>query len=345
MTALLGSIPSPSNNVIEIGPLTIHYYGILIAIGVIVAVIVARLRYERFGGDGSLVERVSIWAVLIGFLGARAGYVITHTGRFEGRPWAVFFIWEGGLALYGGLLFGALAVIYLMNRWRGDVFSMGDAVAIGIPLAQAIGRWGNYFNQELFGTPTDLPWGLEIAAGNRPEAYLEFETFHPTFLYEALWNAFVLVPIILILERRGKLFKGASFPLYLILYAVIRFAMELLRTDTTFRVLGISRNGWVSILAVIVGVVMFVWMQRRREPRRLVGKQRLLAPGPDHSTDASIVVDESDVDEAEAAEDEADEAEDDDDTSDEDAEDEAGDGDDKPAPATDPSPAGGDGEP
>lgn len=335
MISLLASIPSPPQNTIDIGPLTIHFYGILIAIGVIVAVIVARLRYERFGGDGSLVERVSVWAVLVGFLGARAGYVLTHTGRFEGRPWAVLFIWEGGLALYGGLLFGALTIIYLMNRWRGDLFSMGDAVAVGIPLAQAIGRWGNYFNQELFGTPTDLPWGLEIALENRPEAYLEYETFHPTFLYEALWNAFILVPIVLILERRGRLFKGASFPLYLILYAAIRFAMELLRTDTTFRVFGISRNGWVSVLAMIVGIVMFWWMQKRREPRRLVGKQRLLAPGPKHSTAASIVGEDDDVP-----------ADDDENDGDRDEEDENGgdEDDDEQAPVSDPSAAGDGGE-
>ena len=269
MNLVLATLASPTRNVIEIGPLTIHFYGILIAIGVIVAVLVTRKRYEVFGGDGTLVDRVAIWAVVVGFLGARLGYVTTHTHTFEGRPWAVFYIWEGGLALYGGLLAGSLTAVYLVHRWKGDMFSFADAAAVGIPLAQAIGRWGNYFNQELFGTPTDLPWALYIAPQNRPDEYLPYDTFHPTFLYESLWNLVIVVPAILILERMGKLYKGASFALYVVLYGIGRFIMELLRTDTTFRFLGLSRNGWVSLLAVAGGLIAFVWLQRRREPQEV----------------------------------------------------------------------------
>jgi prolipoprotein diacylglyceryl transferase len=277
---LFAFIASPSQNVIEIGPLTIHFYGILIAIGVIVAIVVSKKRYERFGGSGQLFESVAMWAIVIGFLGARAGYVFTHTHRFEGRPWAVFFIWEGGLALYGGLFFGALTVIYLMNKRDGDVFAFGDAAAVGIPLAQAIGRWGNYFNQELFGTPSDLPWAIIIAPGHRPEGYEQFETFHPTFLYESVWNALILVPVILWLEKRGKLAKGASFGVYIVMYSFIRFSMELLRTDTSFRLFGISRNGWISVVAFIAGWVWIWYMQKRAEKRTLVGEPTLLSPQP-----------------------------------------------------------------
>jgi prolipoprotein diacylglyceryl transferase len=276
----IAAIPSPSQNVLELGPLTIHFYGILIAIGVIVAIVVARQRYVRFGGSSELFERVAIWTIVIGFLGARAAYAVTHTARFEGRPWAVFFIWEGGLALYGGLLFGAIALIWMVNRWHGDLFAIGDAVAVGIPLAQAIGRFGNYFNQELFGTPSDLPWAIIIDPARRPEAYREFETFHPTFAYEAIWNALILVPTILILERYGKLAKGASFGVYVAMYAFIRFWMELLRTDTTFRFLGLSRNGWVSIAAFLGGVAWIVYTQRRGERRTLVGKPTFFSPQP-----------------------------------------------------------------
>ena len=280
VSGILAAVPSPSQNVIEIGPLTIHFYGILIALGVIVAIIVSRHRYTRFGGSGEMFERVAIWGVVIGFLGARAGYVVTHTARFEGRPWAALYLWEGGLALYGGILFGAVTIIYLMRRWDGDVFAVGDAVAIGLPLAQAIGRWGNYFNQELFGTPSDLPWAIIIDPAQRPAEYLQFETFHPTFLYESLWIALILVPVILILERRGKLFKGASFGLYVALYAVIRFLMELMRTDTTFRFLGISRNGWVSVGAVIFGLAWVWYTQKRGERRTVGGGPTLLSPQP-----------------------------------------------------------------
>ena len=276
----VAAIPSPAQNVLELGPLTIHFYGILIAVGVIVAIVVSRQRYIRFGGSSELFERVAIWAIVIGFLGARAAYVVTHTARFEGRPWAVLFIWEGGLALYGGLLFGAIALIWMVNRWNGDLFAIGDAVAVGVPLAQAIGRFGNYFNQELFGTPSDLPGAIIIDPARRPEAYREFETFHPTFAYEAIWNALILVPTILVLERYGKLAKGASFGIYVAMYAFIRFLMELLRTDTTFRFLGLSRNGWVSIAAFIGGVAWVVYTQRRGERRTLVGKPTFFSPQP-----------------------------------------------------------------
>jgi len=289
MNLLLATLSSPTRNVIEIGPLTIHFYGILIAIGVIVAVLVTRKRYEVFGGDGTLVDRVAIWAVIVGFLGARLGYVTTHTHTFEGRPWAVFYIWEGGLALYGGLLAGALTAVYLMHRWKGDMFAFADAAAVGVPLAQAIGRWGNYFNQELFGTPTDLPWGLYIAPENRPDEYLQYDTFHPTFLYESLWNLVIVVPAILILERMGKLYKGASFALYVVLYGIGRFIMELLRTDTTFRFLGLSRNGWVSLLAVVGGLIALVWLQRRREPQEVNPEAR----PPDEAEPAEADSDEA----------------------------------------------------
>lgn len=277
----IAAIPSPSVNVIEIGPLTIHFYGILIALGVIVAIVVSRHRYVRFGGSGALFEKAAIWAVVIGFIGARAGYIVTHTHRFSGRPYAVLFIWEGGLALYGGLLFGTLTVIYLLRKHSGDLFAFGDAVAVGIPLAQAIGRFGNYFNQELFGTPSDLPWAIIIDPANRPAEFADFETFHPTFAYEALWNAIILVPLILLLERRGKLAKSASFGVYVAGYAFIRFLMELLRTDTTFRLLGLSRNGWVSIAAFLFGIGWVVWAQRRGEARTLVGDPTLFSPQPE----------------------------------------------------------------
>jgi prolipoprotein diacylglyceryl transferase len=280
MTPIFASFPSPSQNVLEIGPLTIHVYGIMIALGVIVAVLVAKRRFERFGGSGELLERVSIWAVAIGFLGARLGYVLTHTGDFIDRPWGVLFIWEGGLALYGGLTVGALTAIYLLRRWNGDIFSFGDAVAVGVPLAQAIGRWGNYFNQELFGTPTDLPWAVQIDPNIAAAAgYPGFTTFHPTFLYESLWNVFLTAGVILWLEHRGKLAKGSSIALYLMIYGAGRFLMELMRTDTTFRFLGLSRNGWISAGAVLFGIGMFWWMQRRGEQRVLVGPPAFFAPG------------------------------------------------------------------
>lgn len=267
---LWASIPSPGTNIIDIGPLTIHFYGILIGIGVVVAAVVTQRRYERFGGDPKILDSVILWTVVIGFAGARLAYISTHTARYAGRWYATLFIWEGGLALFGGLTAGAIAALYTIRKRGGSFLMFTDAVAVGLPLAQAIGRFGNYFNQELFGTPTTLPWGLEIDPAHRPRAYPDAATFHPTFLYEALWNFLITVPVILWLERRGKLARGAAFPVYMMVYGLIRFLTELLRTDTTFRLLGISRNGFVSLGAMIAGAILFRIAQKREARQPLV---------------------------------------------------------------------------
>ncbi len=252
---ILASIPSPSVNSIQIGPLRLTFYGAIIAVGVALAWRLATRRYESFGGDPAVAERVLARVVIFGFLGARAAYVSTHLSRFEGEWWKVIAIWEGGLALFGGLTAGAITLVVLMRRWNGDLPAFLDALAPAVPLAQAVGRWGNYFNQELFGTPTDLPWGLEIDPSNRPAAYPDAATFHPTFLYESLWNL-ALAGFIMWLGRRHPRFRGRLIAVYFAGYGFIRFLMELIRTDTTFRFAGLSRNGWVSIGVFILGVVL-----------------------------------------------------------------------------------------
>jgi prolipoprotein diacylglyceryl transferase len=252
---LLASIPSPPISGFDLGPLRITFYGMCIALGVALAWSLTRRRYVAGGGDGVLMDRVLLWMVVGGFVGARLAYVSTHLSRFEGRWWGVVAIWEGGIALYGGITLGAVVAITLLRRWDGDVRLFTDAIAPALPLAQAIGRWGNYFNQELFGTPTDLPWGLEIDPVNRPEAYPDAATFHPTFLYESLWNL-GLVAVLLWAERRFPALRGRLIGLYLIGYGFMRFLLELIRTDTTFRFLGLSRNGWVSVAVVAVGLVL-----------------------------------------------------------------------------------------
>ena len=262
---LVAAIPSPSVNTFDLGPLTIHYYGIMLGLGVALGSTIIARRYARRAGTAFPVDRVILWMVVIGFVGARLAYVSTHTARYAGRWHAVLFIWEGGIALFGGLTAGAITILVLMRRWGGDLWAFLDAAAVGVPVAQAIGRWGNYFNQELFGTPTGLPWGLEIDPVNRPAKYLDAATFHPTFLYESLFIALILVPLILWLERRERLAKGTAIGLYFALYGSIRFLTELLRTDTTYRLLGLSRNAWVALAVVIGGAVIVVRRQRRGE--------------------------------------------------------------------------------
>ncbi len=262
---MIASIPSPPFNVIEIGPFDIHIYGILMAIAVLTAYVIVVRRYVSFGGDRTTAERAGFWAAVVGFVGARLAYVSTHLGNYSGDWLGMFRIWEGGIALYGGLTFGTVIALVILKRRGGSYAAFLDAGAVGLPAAQAIGRWGNYFNQEIFGTPTNLPWGLKIDPAHRPEQYLDSPTFHPTFLYEALWNVGLIV-FLLWIERRRELRRGTLFALYAIFYALIRFLLEFIRTDTTFRFLGVSRNGWYSV-AVILGGCLALWFIYRRAPR------------------------------------------------------------------------------
>ena len=192
MLSLLASIPSPPVNDFHIGPLRVTFYGIFIMTGVVIAWLVTRNRFVARGGDAVIAERIVIRVVIFGFLGARIAYVSTHLSRFEGEWWKVIAIWEGGLALYGGLTVGAIVIFIYTRKWGASLPDFLDSVAPAVPFAQALGRVGNYFNQELFGTPTDVPWAVEIDPANRPAEYAGFATFHPTFLYESLWNLIVV---------------------------------------------------------------------------------------------------------------------------------------------------------
>ncbi len=264
MSAVLAYFPPPPTNGFHIGPLFFHFYGLAIAIGVLCAFWLARKRWQDLGRDPGEIEIAGIWAVVAGFVGGRLAYVSTHTGDFRGRWLHVFAIWEGGLALYGGLTLGILTGIYVAWRRRLPVLLALDAAIPGIPLAQAFGRWGNYFNQELFGTPTKVPWALEVEQAHRPAKYQAFATFHPTFLYESIWDL-VIVGTLLWLSARRKLRTGSIVLCYLAMYAFGRFLLELIRTDTTFRLFGLSRNAWVS-LAVVIGAGVWLYLRERGRP-------------------------------------------------------------------------------
>jgi prolipoprotein diacylglyceryl transferase len=259
----LAFIPPPPTDAFHIGPLTLHLYGLCIAIGVLAAFWLANRRWVQAGGKAGELERPAIWAVAFGFLGARIAYVSTNTDKFHGKWWEVLFIWQGGLALYGGLTLGILTGLWAARRYRLPVLRALDAAIPAIPLAQAFGRWGNYFNQELFGTPTTLPWALEVERNSRPPQYREFETFHPTFLYESLYNL-VVVAVLIRVGARWRLRPGSLALLYLVLYGAGRFLLELLRTDTTYRLFGLSRNAYVSLAVVVGGSVLLAMRERRR---------------------------------------------------------------------------------
>jgi len=261
---MIAYIPAPPSNGFHLGPLFFHLYGLMIAIGILFAVALARRRWAARGHDPITLERPMIWAVVAGFVGGRVGYVLTHSGDFRGRWWHVIAIWEGGLALYGGLALGILTGIWVCRRRGLPALQALDAAIPGIPLAQAFGRWGNYFNQELFGTPTKLPWALKVDPAHVPDKYVGFTTFHPTFLYESLYDLLV-VGVLLWLDRRRKLRVGSIVLAYLTLYAFGRFFLELLRTDTTYRLFGLSRNAWISVV-VVLGAGTWLWLRERRRP-------------------------------------------------------------------------------
>ena len=274
---MLASLPSPADGSIGIGPLQLRAYGLLIAIGVLAAVKLASHRWEKQGGRADDLTAVATWAVPAGLVGARLYHVITDYQRFQGRGLHAFAIWEGGLGIWGGVALGA-AVGWLVARRRGvNATAMLDACAPAIPLAQAIGRWGNWFNQELFGRPTSLPWGLEIDPENRPARFADEATFHPTFLYESLWNLLV-VGLLLAAERRYNLTRGRLFALYVAAYTLGRFWIEALRVDDAHHILGLRLNDWVSLFVFLAAVVFL--LRRRPAPEADAGAAVSDADGP-----------------------------------------------------------------
>ena len=256
---MFAAIPSPSTSSIQIGVFELRAYGLTIAIGALLAVWVSSRRYEAAGGDPVMVHRMATWAIPVGIIGARLYHVATDFGRFQGNWDEIPQLWKGGLGIWGGVAGGALVAWWVVRRENGDVAAMFDATAVGVPIAQAVGRLGNWFNQELFGRPTDLPWGLRIDRENRPLEYVESQTFHPTFLYEALWNMGVAGFIAVLVPRLfPQLRKGYSWAIYVAGYTIGRLWIELLRTDKATEVFGVRVNVWTSVVVLIaaVGVVM-----------------------------------------------------------------------------------------
>lgn len=262
---VVAAIPSPSGGSIHVGPLTVRAYGLAIAAGIIVAVTIAQRRWVRRGGTADDITAIATWAVPAGLVGARLYHVVTDIDRFRGNWLEVLAVWEGGLGIPGGLLAGVLTGLWVTRRRGLPMGRLLDVVAPAIPVAQAIGRLGNWFNQELFGRPTDLPWGLRIDPENRPERYLEEATFHPTFLYEALWNL-ALAVILVRIERRRPLRAGQLFTLYVGGYALGRLWVEALRADAASEIAGVRVNIWMSVIVLLAAAGVGVWRSRRTRP-------------------------------------------------------------------------------
>ncbi|HZW40988.1 MAG TPA: prolipoprotein diacylglyceryl transferase [Agromyces sp.] len=303
------SIPSPDWDGFEIplpwGVLSVHAYALCILLGIILATIITSRRLTKRGAEPGVVLDIALWAVPLGIIGARFYHVFTHPGDYfyEGanvwnpfEPGAIWNIWEGGNAIYGSLIGGAIGV-FIGCRMTGIRFlSFADALAPGLLVAQATGRLGNWFNHELFGLPTDLPWGLEIESTNPafPAGLPDGTLFHPTFLYEIVWNL-AGAALIIFLERKINLRWGKAFAVYLIWYGIGRSFFESIRLDPSEMFLGIRANVWASFAAVVVGVVIFLVQRRRHtgdEPTPYVPGREW--KGPDAEVDSDETESDSD---------------------------------------------------
>lgn len=287
---MLASIPSPGSGSIDLGPLTFRAYGVMIALGVLAAVWLVGRRFAARGIDPDHATGLAMWAVPAGLVGARLNHVITDWRSFQGRWGDVVKIWEGGLGILGGVLLGAVAGIAYMRRHAIPLGVGLDVAAPSLPLAQAIARWGNWFNQELFGRPTDLPWGLEIDPEHRPDGYADVETFHPTFLYESLWNVGVFA-FLLWLERRGRLRTGRLLAAYFAAYAVGRLWVESLRIDRATEVAGLRVNLWIyGVVLLVALVVLFRGLRRPGDDDATPGTD------PDGTDTSDVDSDEDELD-------------------------------------------------
>ncbi|MFJ9024694.1 prolipoprotein diacylglyceryl transferase [Streptomyces sp. NPDC102259] len=294
----LAYIPSPSHGVLYLGPVPLRGYAFCIIIGVFVAVWLGNRRWVARGGQAGTVADISVWAVPFGLVGGRLYHVITDYELYfsEGRDWVdAFKVWEGGLGIWGAIALGAVGA-WIGCRRRGIALpAYADAIAPGIALAQAIGRWGNWFNQELYGKQTDLPWALHItsSADGRVPGY-----YHPTFLYESLWCVGVAL-LVIWADRRFKLGHGRAFALYVAAYCVGRAWIEYMRVDDAHHILGLRLNDWTAMVVFLLAVIYIVISAKKRP-----GREAVVEPGADASgggTEADGEGESKDATEAEAA--------------------------------------------
>lgn len=273
-TILAGGLPSPQSSILWIGPLPLRAYAICIILGVVAAVMIGSRRMKARGGTGQEVVDITLWAVLLGIVGGRLYHVITSPNAYfgpDGDPARIIRVWDGGLGVWGAIALGAVGVWIGARRHGHNFLDIADAVAPGILVAQALGRWGNWFNNELYGSETDLPWRLtvydfDVSAGvartDSAGDAIVLGTYHPTFLYESLWCLIVALALV-IADRRFRFARGQVISLYVVGYTLGRLWIEMLRTDSATMILGQRINVWVAIAVCLAGIVAFVLFGRR----------------------------------------------------------------------------------
>ncbi|MBO0805445.1 MAG: prolipoprotein diacylglyceryl transferase, partial [Nocardiopsaceae bacterium] len=273
-------IPSPPINGFHIGPLDVHFYALAYIVGIILAILIARPRWRALGGDPDLVSDIALWVVPAGIIGGRIYFDVTTPMDIPHVWYGVFAVWDGGLGIWGGVLLAALVGAWRLRRLGITVGPFANAIAPSLLVAQGIGRIGNYFNKELFGKPTTLPWGLEVpyqyrVSGGIPPHDWNFATFQPTFLYELIWDI-ALAVFLIWLGRRFTIKPWGLFALYVAGYSAFRIFEESVRIDSSVYILGLRLNFFVALFGTVAGLVWFVLAQRR--PDKPVVVRRPPAP-------------------------------------------------------------------
>ncbi len=256
-------IPSPSGNGFHIGPFFVHAYGLAYVFAVAAAIIVTRELWRRDGGDPRLPQEIAVWAFPAGLIGGRIYFLITTPSQIPPHWWGPFAIWKGGLGIWGGIAAGVLVGLWYIRRrglTKAQMLRLMDCAAPGLLCAQAIGRVGNYFNQELFGKPSTLPWALKIDPAHRPPHYTQYATFQPTFLYEMIWNL-LLAGVLAWLVRRHRFRSPGVFALYVAGYSAFRLFEENLRIDYSVHILGMRLNFWIALIVTLLALGWFAWIQ------------------------------------------------------------------------------------
>lgn len=261
----LAYLPSPTINGIHLGPLNLHFYGLMYVIGIGAALLLARRRWTARGGDPALIDEIAIWGVPAGIVGGRIYFDITTPSQMPHHWWGPFAVWDGGLGIWGGVALAAIVGLWRVRRHGLPFGPVMDAVAPALLIAQGFGRVGNYFNQELFGGPTSLPWGLRIDPSHRPPGYVHYATFHPTFLYELLFD-FAWAALLIWIGHRRAIHPPGLFALYVTGYSAFRILEESLRVDFSEHILGLRLNVFVAAALTLAGLIWFVASQRGPRP-------------------------------------------------------------------------------
>jgi prolipoprotein diacylglyceryl transferase len=274
---VLTFIPSPSVNGIHIGPLFIHYYGLMYVVGITLAIIITRRRWRAMGGTPDLVGDVALWAVPAGIIGGRIYFDITTPADIPHVWYGFLAVWSGGLGIWGWIAGGAIAGIWRVKRSGASAGMFANAIAPALLVAQAVGRIGNYFNQELFGKPSSLPWALEISLSHRPSGYLGVSTFQPSFLYELIFDL-ALAAALVWLGHHARIRPWGLFALYVAGYSAYRIFEESIRIDSSEHFLGLRLNFYVATIMTLIGISWFIWAQRRSADAQIGWPAEAAAP-------------------------------------------------------------------